>query len=304
MDVDLTGGSGTGSPAPSGTAPAKRRPLFAILASFVMWPFFIGLWAFLPAMCGFEEPMLRAIEACPAAAAALGTPVTRSYLGMSCGNAEIEDSNGNASWSFPVAGPNGSGTVDMTARMRGGPWEVMSATLETSTGTWDVVNCVGGGGFTVVASHFDATASVTVGAPPVADGAACTIDLGPGDGPFPCHLNIACGDTTLYGGGSQGFAHCSPDTRGALTVHDPTPTASDGDPTLDLRIGDGQAILTDANASGTWVLALSFTPPAGLATPEPPPMDPPPAAPPPAAPMPTSGVVSPTPPAATPEPPP
>jgi hypothetical protein len=216
---------------------------------------------------GFEDPTLRAIEACPAAAAALGPPISRSYLGWSCGNAETEGSFGNASWTFPVTGSNGSGSVDVVAEMRGGPWRILSATVETSSGTWEVVHCSGGGPVDVVATHFDATVTTAIGTGPVARGTACGIDLGPGDGPWPCHVVVTCGAETLYGAGSTGYADCSADASGAITVRDGEPSSSGGDPTLDLRVGAGEAVLTDTGASGTWVLTLSFAPPGGTPTP-------------------------------------
>lgn len=281
MDVDLTGGAQPGGGAASsggsggsggGPTPGRKKRSFLSMAiGMLMWPLFFLGFGSAPSCMGFEEPTLRAIEGCPPAAAALGTPVTRSFFGLSCGNAETNDAFGNASWSFPVSGPNGSGSVDVVAEMRGGPWRVLRATVETGAGTWEVVSCSGGGGsFTVVPTRLSATVTTVIGAAPAATGAACTIDIAPGDGPFPCRVVVACGGQTLYGvTSSTGFMQCRPDARGALTANDTSASPDDNDPMFDLRVGDGQATLTDAGPTGTWVMTMSFAPPPGLGAPAP-----------------------------------
>lgn len=292
MDVDLTGGAKEDGPpgGAGGASPTTRKkvPFVSLIMGFLMWPLFFLGFSGAPACMGFEDPTLRAIEACPAAAAALGPPISRSYFGWSCGNAETSDAFGQASWTFPVSGANGSGSVDVVAEMRGGPWRILRANVETSAGTWEVVSCSGGAGsFSVTPTRLEATVSTVVGAAPAASGSACTIDISPGDGPFPCRVVVTCGGRALYGAtSSTGFMQCTPDARGALTANDTNPSPSDNDPMFDLRVGDGQATLTDAGPTGTWVMVLSFAPPPGLAAP--------PAPAPPAVPaVPTSGVVSP-----------
>lgn len=228
----------------------------------LIWPLVIFAFTGAPACMGFEEPTLRVIEQCPAAIEVLGSPVTRSWLGCSCGNAETSDSFGQASWTFPIAGPRGSGTVDVVAERRGGPWRILSATVEAGGRTIDAVRCTGGGApISVPTTSFDATVGSVIGQPGVAAGDRCRVSIEPGGGPYPCHVEIRCGAQQLYGGGSLGYAQCGGGPDGALVVRDDDNTAAGGDPTLDLRLGEGQAVLTDANASGTWVVTLAFTAP-------------------------------------------
>lgn len=247
---------------PTVSSPFTLRRLAAMGLGFLFWPFFFFIFSGAPACMGFEEPTLSAIEGCPLAVEQLGTPVARSWMGMSCGNAETSDDFGNASWSFPVAGPRGSGSVDVVAEKRGGPWRLLSLQLDVNGRTIDVLSCSGGGPVSVTPTTLAATAESVIGSPGVAQGGACTIQLGPGNGPFPCRVQVSCGDRVIYGGENQGFSHCSSDPTHGLHVHDPAATPADGDPTMDLQLSAGTAVLTDEVSGGTWVVSLRFTPPA------------------------------------------
>lgn len=244
--------------ATSGSARKRLRP--SMFLGLLVWPVVILAAGGVPTCMGFEDPALRVIEQCPAAVEVLGAPVTRAWLGCSCGNAETSDSFGQASWTFPIAGPRGSGSVDVVAERRGGPWRILSATVEAGGRTIDAVSCTASGPVAVPTTTFAASVASTIGTPPVREGDACQVSIEPGDGPYPCHVRIVCGATTLYGGGSLGYAQCRADAQGALAVQDTDTSASGGDPTLDLRLGEGEAVLTDAVAAGTWVVTLRFEP--------------------------------------------
>ena len=209
---------------------------------------------------GFEDPALRAIEQCPAAASLVGTPVRRSWLGLSCGNAETADDNGYADWQFPVSGPQGRGSVSVVAEEHGGTWQLISGSLEAAGRTIDIVQCIEGEAVPVTPTSFAANVTSVIGTPGVAQGASCRISVNPGDGPYPCRVEVACGETTLYGSGSGGYAACGRGPDGALRVRDGSPSSQGGDPTLDLQLGAGTAVLTDEAGSGTWVVQLTFTP--------------------------------------------
>jgi len=223
-----------------------------------MWPLFFVLFSGAPACMGFEEPTLRTLEACPQVVAALGTPIHRTWMGMSCGNAETSDAFGNASWSFPVEGPNGRGSVDVVAERRGGPWMIYSANVETGAGTYEAVSCSGTGGV-VVARTLSATVSTATGPAPAPVGGTCSIVVAPGEGRFPCRLRIECGGAVVYGSGTTGYSACTVDDGGGVFASDSGTTDVDGDPHITLSVTGGTAMLNDTTP-GTWVMVLSFPP--------------------------------------------
>lgn len=239
----------------------QRSPLrraLGIALGVAMWPVFILAFGAAPACMGFEDVTVSAIEGCPAAVELLGTPVSRSWLGLSCGNAETEGDFGHASWDFPVAGPRGRGSVSVVAEQRGGPWRLLSGSLESGDTTIDLVSCTVGGPIAVAPAAFDATVTSIIGTPGVASGDTCHVDVGPGDGPWPCHVVITCGGVAIYGAGTTGWTGCGREPDGSLRVRDTSPTPDGGDPTLDLQLGAGTAVLTDETATGTWVVQLAF----------------------------------------------
>lgn len=248
---------------PGGREPVKS-PL-ARLASVAMGvlflPVFVLAFSTAPACMGFGDPALRVVNACPAATAALGSPVSQSWMGLSCGNAETEDDDGNASWSMPVAGPSGRGTLDIRAIERDGRWEFGSLVLTTGERTIDVVSCAAGGsGEVVLVTHRElaGTVATVVGPASVAAGARCTVTLDPSDGAQTCRVAVTCGGTTLYGGGTQGYGRCMADASGALTMRDGHASADDGDPMIDLRLASREVVITDQTAAGTWVVSLTL----------------------------------------------
>ncbi len=244
--------------APEPRSPARR--VLGIVAGVAVWPALMIGFGFAPRCMGFEDVTLRAIERCPLAVERLGTPVRESWLGLSCGNAETEGSFGHASWDFPVAGPRGRGSVSVIVEQRGGPWRLLSGSLETGDDVIDLVSCSLGGSLVVTPTTFDASVTSVIGAPGVAVGDACHVAVHPGDGPFPCRVAIDCAGTVLYGAGTTGWTACAAEPDGSLRVRDMAPTPDGGDPTLDLQLGLGTAVLTDETASGTWVVQLAFAP--------------------------------------------
>ncbi len=216
-----------------------------------------------PSCMGFGEPALAAVNACPAATAALGTPIAQSWMGISCGNAETEDDDGSASWSMPVAGPSGRGSLDIAAVERGGHWRFRSLVLSAAGHTIDIVACAAGGtgDMTPIAHRVvTGTATTIVGEPGVVSGAACTVTLDPSEGTQTCRVGIVCGARTLYGGGSGGYGHCSTDASGAITMRDGNPSTVDGDPMLDLRLGAHEVVVTDQGRDGAWVATITTAP--------------------------------------------
>lgn len=261
-ELKLGGGTGSGGSSRATPVGGAGRKILPMLLGLFIWPLFFFIFSGAPACMGFEDPTLRAIEACPAAAQALGTPVARGWLGWSCGNAETSDSFGQADWTFPVTGPNGSGSVSVAAEMRGGPWRLLRATLDVNGQTIDVLSCTGGGATVITPRAITASVAEVIGSPGVAVGDSCLIAIMPGaPSPFPCRTQITCGATTLYGGGSAGYSSCSSDAAGEVSVRDTTATPQDNDPTLDVRTADGEALLTDQVATGTWVVRLNFAAP-------------------------------------------
>ncbi|UJR85815.1 cytochrome c oxidase assembly factor Coa1 family protein [Sandaracinus amylolyticus] len=246
------------------TTPAKTSgaKLLGMLGGIVPFALAIVGVSSAPSCMGFEDPTLRAIEACPAAIEALGTPVSRTWLGCSCGNAETSDAFGQASWTFPVAGTRDSGSVSVVAERRGGPWQLLSAQLEVGDRTIDVLQCVDlrARALAIPTATYDATVRSIVGTPPVREGASCRVAIAPSDGDYPCHVRIACGDVALYGSDSLGYASCHADAHGALVARDPNTTSSGGDPMLDLRLGEQLVIVSDQDASGTWLVELALAP--------------------------------------------
>jgi hypothetical protein len=244
-----------------------ERTMLSRLPSMLMGaatlPLVLVAMAGAPSCMGFGTPALAAVNACPAATAALGSPISQGWTGISCGNAETEDDDGRASWSFPVAGPNGHGTLDLQGVERSGSWQFRTLVLTAGGRTIDVLGCSAGGtGEMVTITHREVhgTATTIVGEPGVASGDACTVTVDPSDGAQSCRVGVTCGTRTLYGGGTSGYGHCSADASGAVTMRDGNPTSVDSDPMLDLRLGANEVIVTDQGTSGTWVVTITTAP--------------------------------------------
>jgi hypothetical protein len=108
-----------------------------LLIGLLSWPVTIVVVMNLPSCMGFEEPTLRALDACPRAAGALGAPISRSWAGRSCGSATTS----HATWRFPVAGTEASGSVEVEVEEHGDAWEVRSLRLHVGDRTIDALRC-------------------------------------------------------------------------------------------------------------------------------------------------------------------
>jgi hypothetical protein len=249
---------------PEGRAPVTSpfRRLTSVLLGVLGLPFGFAISSIIPSCMGFGDPALVIANQCTAATSVLGTPITQSFVGISCGNAETEDDDGNASWSFPVSGPRGRGTLDVQGIERSGRWQFGSLVLNAGGRSIDLVACASGGtGDLVAVTHREqhGTVSMIVGEPGVATGAACIVTVDPSDGAQSCRVSVVCGERTLYGGGTQGYGHCAMDAAGAISMRDGNPSSVDGDPMIDLRLGAHEVVLDDQNASGTWLVRIATT---------------------------------------------
>lgn len=259
-------------------APKGLRQIVLGVLGMFMWPLFFLGFSGAPACMGFEDPTLATLAACPEIATALGTPIQRSWFGFSCGNAESGGGFGNASWSFPVTGPNGRGTVSVVAEERGGPWTILRADVEIDGRTIDALACARGAGVPsaagvavpsvlapalgppITARTLSATVATAVGAAPAASGTSCEIALEPASGAFDCRAQITCGGTVIYGAGGAGFATCATDAAGHVTFMDSTTSPAGGDPILTLTLGTGNGMMTDTSPAGTWMVTFTFPP--------------------------------------------
>lgn len=251
-------------PTRGSATPAKRSwrtPLRVVVSTAVIAPIAVLISGGVPWCMGFEAPAIRQIEACPLAIEALGAPVSRTWLGLSCGSAETSGSSGNADWMLPVAGPRGRGSLDLVAVKRGGGWVLQRALLETDRGTIDVLTCSGGSPADIQPATYPARVASVLGEPAVAVGDACTVSIAaaPRGGNANCRVRVDCGGRYLYGAGTTGYALCS-GPPAALVGRDDLPTSSGGDPTLDLDVSAREVILTDQTIRGTWVVQLAIDP--------------------------------------------
>lgn len=247
-------------PSRAPASPVAR--LLNLLVGTAMMPLFLVIFASGPACFGFEEPTLRAIEACPAAVQALGAPVSRGWLGLSCGNASTHGDRGHASWMFPVVGPNGRGSVSVATRERDGVWQLGRVELEVNGTTIDVLRCGTAmpEEFTTLehATHRSHVVSV-LGAPGVAVGDACEVVVGPSDDDaHSCRVEVTCGARSLYGGPRQGYTNCVIGADGFVTAHDASMSEADGDPALDLRGVASEITVSDRNDSGMWAVVVRY----------------------------------------------
>lgn len=254
-----------GPPSQEPVTPARRSPwkrLGALVSIAAIAPFAVLIAGGAPWCMGFEAPALQRIEACPLAVEALGAPVSRSWLGLSCGSAETSGSSGNADWVFPVAGPRGHGSLDLVAVKQGGDWVLQRALLETDGRTIDVLTCSGGAAVDIRPASYRARVATVLGEAPVAVGDACTVAVEPAPpgGTANCRVLVDCGGRRLYGAGTTGYALCN-GAPAALVARDDLPTSSGGDPTLDLDVAGREVILTDQTGRGTWVVQLAFDQP-------------------------------------------
>ncbi len=240
-------------------APSPLRRVASALGGLAFVPVLVFAFGYAPSCMGFGAPALAHVNACPRAVALLGAPIAQPWIGLSCGNAETEDDDGQASWSMPVSGPRGRGTLDIRAIEHVGHWQFRMITLSAGGHEIDVLACEAGGtGDVVPIPHRVLAGTVTtiVGEPGVSSGQACTVTIDPANDVQNCRVVIACGARTLYGEGTGGYGHCGVDASGAITMRDGNPSATDDDPMIDLRASE--VVVTDQGRAGTWVATVSI----------------------------------------------
>lgn len=218
-----------------------------------------------PSCMGFGPPALALVGQCETATSALGAPVTQSYVGLSCGNAETEDDDGRASWRMPVAGPRSSGVLELDANEVSGTWTFGHLVLTPSGGApIDILACAAGGtglAANVVHQERRGTVASALGPAPASVGASCRVVIDPvTEGAPTCRVVVTCADQTLYGEGSGGYGHCTTDASGALVMRDVSSSAVDRDPMLDLSLGASSVTVSDQGSAGLWALTIMLTP--------------------------------------------
>jgi len=75
---------------------------------------------------------MQRVQASPAAAAALGTPIREGWLVM--GNIQINGPSGAANLQIPVSGPAGEGDVFVEATKAAGAWNLQTLVLQLDAG--------------------------------------------------------------------------------------------------------------------------------------------------------------------------
>jgi len=224
----------------------------------------LGIFAFgnMSTCMGFEDEALRRLRACPGAVELLGAPVARARLGLSCGSAETGGGRGNASWMLPVQGSKQRGSYKVVMEDRGSGWTLLEGYLSVGEVELDVVQCTLAASGQGVATLRKLSGEVVsaLGSAPVPPGTPCTVELGPGGGPFGCRVQVRCGGQLLYGGEHLGFVKCRlqprPDGPPAIVAQDPEGTATSGDPILDFQEARGEVLISDQGAAGLWALTI------------------------------------------------
>lgn len=81
---------------------------------------------------GIQEEVLGRVRADPEAVAALGEPIEAGWLIQ--GSIHLSDDGGEADFSLPVSGPDGSGRVYVVAQRRAGEWRFEELVLRVEGG--------------------------------------------------------------------------------------------------------------------------------------------------------------------------
>jgi hypothetical protein len=140
-------GPATSEPAPFQVQPAPAMPVYPPIKRRSRSPLrllFMGptillstllpmVFIFCPRACSSiddsHQVALDELRRCPRAHVLLGRDIDAAWVGMHTGESSSGGSYGSAQWSFAVEGSSGRGTYSYSAVQRGGPWELMSATL-------------------------------------------------------------------------------------------------------------------------------------------------------------------------------
>lgn len=96
------------------------------------------------------------------------------------------------------------------------------------------------------------------GAPGVAAGAACTVDVSPvATGNHNCRIRVRCGNKLFYGDGSSGFNVCSLKEGRVARLVDDRPSSEDSDPTLDMDLAENTVVVGD-DGDPAWKLTIGL----------------------------------------------
>ena len=104
----------------------------------------VVFWVIETSHADADAAAIAEIEKCSAVTEALGTPIEEVPYSLGCGEYSSGGGFAAASYTIPVQGPKGSGSLTYMAEQHGGPWNVHGATLSTSSGTITAVPCGGG----------------------------------------------------------------------------------------------------------------------------------------------------------------
>lgn len=134
---------------------------------FLRWIALIGVPFFvipncISALIGHERAALEWLGECPQVTARMGTPITKNYLGWSCGSAETSGGSGDASWTLAVKGPVTTGSFRFYAEKHAGRWQLTKGSIHVDGETIDVLACLqqagsGGPGVTRLSEDYLAT---------------------------------------------------------------------------------------------------------------------------------------------------
>jgi len=121
----------------------KIRSTFILpILGMILIPFLTPLLGIGAGKCmGYHEPAMNALKNCPEARALLGEDISMAFMGMSCGSAKTEGSYGRVSWRMPVKGDQASGSYEIYAEKRGGPWKFRKALLKVGDEMVNVLSC-------------------------------------------------------------------------------------------------------------------------------------------------------------------
>lgn len=81
---------------------------------------------------GIQDEVLERVRTHPEAVAALGEPIEAGWLIQ--GSIHLSDDGGEADFSLPVSGPDGSGRAYVVAQRRAGEWQFEELVLRVEGG--------------------------------------------------------------------------------------------------------------------------------------------------------------------------
>ncbi len=104
----------------------------------------------------------------------------------------------------------------------------------------------------VVARHGSVTEATAPA--PVRRGQRCAVVIVPAGGE--CRVAVTCGTTSVYGGGTLGYADCTRENGAVVRATDSNPTGQGGDPILDLDFAARRVTVRDEAPDWSITIAL------------------------------------------------